>query len=231
MREPAVESVSRVVQGSRRSRARHAPGALLPERDGAELRHLRGLEGDDVPGILCGRLDAFSPVEVLQMLDLRGRGAVVAHFESAAGVRARVYVREHVVVHAELGQVTGAKALSRLLGWQEGAFRVDRRPYEGAPSIALNVDHALLASLAHLDEQRALSTELARVGARYGPCVDAPEPLDAGCEHRLLAVLALVTGHGALQEILDHSPYSDADTMRLLRTLVHRGVVASKDAA
>ena len=119
------------------------------------------------------------------------------------------------------------KALVRLLSRQGGRFRVGRAAWTGEPTLSARVDEILLEGLGRLDECRALRESIAAAG----PCrvfQDAEEIVGRHFEPQAAEVLALVEELHHLDQILDASPLTDLETLRILFGLLQTGVLAGR---
>jgi hypothetical protein len=127
---------------------------------------------------------------------------------------------------AQVGAVTGVKALARMLAWRDGSFefRSHVDPVEH-PDPAIPMEAAILDALRMLDEEQRLS----------GPALSASAKLEV--EHAKLgktgpplgkteqAVLELATAGFTVRRILDVIPENDAAIRAAILALVERGIV------
>lgn len=195
----------------------------------ARARRVRALGATGITGaFLSGRLELFSVAEVLQMLELRGRGELAVHLETPEGEQATLYLLDRVLLHAEMGWLPGPKAFCRAIGWERGTFRVEYAECPGNPSMVVKLDEALLQSLVHLDERRRLWESLRISGDRFRVPSGAALPAMPQ-DPRAVQLLGLADAHRGLQAIVDHSQLSDLETLRLLGELLESGALVRED--
>lgn len=99
---------------------------------------------------LRGRLDEFSPFDILQvLLFLRRSGRL--EFRRPDGLEAECALRDGRVVEAECGHLTGCEALLTLLWWVSGEFRFDSKATV-ATSVALGTEALMMDAVRLADE-------------------------------------------------------------------------------
>jgi Tfp pilus assembly protein PilZ len=131
-----------------------------------------------------------------------------------------------VLRHAQIGSVTGVKALMRLLRWSEGTFEFHARLDPDLPNDApLPVEAALLEAARQLDE-------LARIDPReFPPTATIRRDDSANSAGESLtkveeAVLDLAgAGSFSVQRVIDLIPEGDAEIYAAMRTLLDHGLV------
>lgn len=179
-----------------------------------------------LPHLMQGNLSEMKVFEVLQMLDMRGRGEVCAHFEGPSSQKGDIYLVERNIVHAELGGISGQRAFYRILAWPEGRFRIEPMKYSGEPTISGRLDHWLMDGLAQLDEYRLLHDSLIEKGEylwiQYGKKV-----FDNRFIEDTSKILKLIVRYHHIDKILDNTPLTDLETMRVISELMQLGIVTA----
>jgi len=171
-----------------------------------------------------GPLEELGGASLLQMFAaLSKRGTLtVSH-----GVEEGVVVFEDGMLRiAQVGAVTGTKALARLLAWRDGffEFRSHVDPVE-SDEPAQPMEGAILEALRILDEDMRLAGPLLSPGAKLeversklaatGPPLGKTEQ----------AVLELATAGFTVRRILDVIPENDAAIRSAIVALIERGLV------
>ena len=101
--------------------------------------------------VLAGTVAHLSLPDLLQILSLNGRNGVV--YLRNRNTEGEVHFDGGKVVHAWSGNVSGLKALYRMLGWEDAAFRV--MPGDGITrerSVNLQIDTVMMDGMVSLDE-------------------------------------------------------------------------------
>jgi hypothetical protein len=131
-----------------------------------------------------------------------------------------------MLCYARLGRVSGTKALTRVLGWDEGSFefhaRLEPMTSESPP---MSLDAALLESTRDLDELRMLDLSVLPPDAkvRFQSAPAGPGRKEASKVED--AVLDLSRGEFTIRRILDMIPESDVEILRALTFLADLGSI------
>jgi hypothetical protein len=153
-----------------------------------------------------------------------GRGSVIAVIERQGGV-ARVFVHDGSILHAEYDEATGEKALFRLFGWREAKYSIQalENPTEVEVSICLPTDTLLAEGVEHAVELGKLVARLPPLASRLCLKEDCPLPLTAH-SHAEIEVFQDIIRHGTIESVVARSPYPDVRVLRLLESLLRKGV-------
>jgi len=179
--------------------------------------------------LMTGNLQEVSPADLFQLLDYWGHGDLCVYMDDLLFV-GKVYLSGKHIVHAEIGNISGSKAFYRLLTWSAGTFRVQVETYNGRPTISGRLQQALVQGLAHMDECRFLRVAIAEQG-EYFVVQHSPDLFKRRFEEKTSMLLALIESHHYLGKILDYSPLTDLETLRILYTLMHTGIISSAAAS
>ena len=178
----------------------------------------RELKGDSKE--IEGTLTQLSIADLLQVLAMNKRsGRIVISRDKDRG---EIHVGDGRPLNAKLGAVEGDKALFRLLGWLEGSFSF----FPGAPTARVRIDRsmddALLQGMREVDEVARLLASLPPRSARVRLAPDAALTKD---QHPVTSqVVDLLRQPRPVGELLDLSPASDLETLRVLTTLLQKSV-------
>jgi hypothetical protein len=173
------------------------------------------------PGRIAGTLATLGLPNLLQMLALCvDEGTLhVAH----GGIEAHILFRSGALCYCRVGEVTGLKALARVLDWEDGDFAfsptLGRDTPKGVPA---PIDSVLLECSHQVDELRRIACYPLPGAARFGHEPAPQAPLSAA--HREVAELA--AAGRTVQQILDAFPVYDTEIYRVLDTLLEQGILA-----
>jgi DNA-binding response OmpR family regulator len=176
-----------------------------------------------------GNLAQIPLVDLLQILSVnRKTGRLAVERE---GERAVIALREGRVLDAVLGNVTGEKALFRLLTRREGQFAfVPGQLGDTAERIDRRVEELMLEGLRQADEATRLLPVLPQADDTVELAVD-PSEIPPGLHPITEEVVALLTGPRRFHEIVDRCPASDLEVMRAVLALLERGFARRREGA
>jgi Tfp pilus assembly protein PilZ len=176
-------------------------------------------------GGMRGSLTEIGPPNLLQMLGKTApSGTLTVTHDNEEAV---IGFEGEMLCYARLGQVSGTKALTRVLGWEEGSFefhaRLEPMTSESPP---IPLDAALLESTRDLDELRTLDLSLlppdAKVRFQSAPVGPGGEETSKVED----AVLDLSRGEFTIRRILDMIPERDVEILRALMFFADLGSIA-----
>ncbi len=174
-----------------------------------------------------GPIEEMGVASLLQMFASCGpRGTVTLTRGTEEGT---IAFENGQLLVAQLGPVTGTKALARLLLWEEGEFEfrnhVDPGPYDQS---AMSLEAALLDGLRRIDEEKQL--QLPQLPPEASLDVDRERLtwVDSPLSKTEEAVLELATAGFTVRRIFDVIPETDAEIRAALATLVERGVLTQR---
>ena len=169
-----------------------------------------------------GNLAQIPLVDLLQILAVNrktGRLAVEREDE-----RADVWLREGRVVDARMGEVSGEKALWRLLTRREGQFAFVPGQEAVPERIERKLDELVLEGLRQADEVSRLSPDLPPPHDVLALTVH-PSEMPPGLHPVTEEVVALLARPLAFGDLLDRTHASDLEAMRAVRALLEHGTV------
>jgi hypothetical protein len=181
---------------------------------------------------LGGQLAQVAVVDLVQLLH-GGRRTGVVELAHAPALRKQeagaLWLHEGELVHATVGsQVSGRKALFRLLGWREGrfSFTAEKR----APTQSLSgPTRVLLAEGLRQSEALARDASLPPREAEIRLAVQKSEIPHAA--HPLTQeVLLLLEMYDRVHDIVEHCSHPDYQVLRSISTLIERGLVVTSRA-
>jgi hypothetical protein len=178
------------------------------------------------PARCSGTLADLAVADVLQLLQLIGKSAVMTVTVEHGGAQSRLWCNEGSLIDAESGRLRGEAAAYRILalddGWLEAELRHEQRPR----TIDAPTQRLLLEAARRKDETLGLKRRLGDERCCYR-LVHEPEAEHLGslsaAEVRLLRVLASAP---SVVELLAESDLGDLETLVLLERWFDAGYLA-----
>jgi Tfp pilus assembly protein PilZ len=175
-------------------------------------------------GGMHGSLTEIGPQNLLQMLGKTApRGTLTVSHDNEEAV---IGFEGEMLCYAKLGTISGMKALTRVLGWEEGMFefhaRLEPMMSEDAPML---LDAALLEATRNLDEMSTLDLSVLPLDAKV--CFESMPAGPGGAEASKVedAVLDLARGEFTVRRIIDMIPEPDVEILRALTFLADLGSI------
>lgn len=182
--------------------------------------HARSLGG------IRGPIDQLGLASLLQMFGVSAPQGTLRVIRG--NVEGSVGFDGGLLRHARVGEVTGCKALARLLRWRDGSFEFHAHLEEGEPEESpIPLDGAIFEAVHQIDElaRVELPSSVTHAGLRVDRARLASEP--GRLEKVEEAVVDLVAAKFPIWRVLDVIPVSDAEIHTALRALLERGVLVS----
>jgi hypothetical protein len=141
------------------------------------------------------------------------------------GEQGFVYARRGKIVHAECGAVEGEKALYRLFSWRQAGYEIEATDpaRESVRTIHLPTDALISEGMEHSLEIAGLIARLPPVAVPLRLREDCPLPLTAHSPAEIDTFLAIVR-HETIEKVLTSSPLPDVRVLRLVESLLRKGV-------
>lgn len=198
-----------------------------PERQDEVHRFIADLQSAEHSrrlGGMHGSLAEIGPQNLLQMLGKTApRGTLTVTHDNEEAV---IGFEGEMFCYARLGPISGLKALTRVLGWEEGSFefhaRLEPTMAEDSPML---LDAALLESTRNLDELRTLDHSVLPPDAIV--CFHSVPAGPGGADTSKVedAVLDLSRGEFTIRRIVDMIPEPDVEILQALTFLADLGSV------
>jgi Tfp pilus assembly protein PilZ len=176
-------------------------------------------------GGMHGSLTEIGPQNLLQMLGKTApHGTLTVTRENEEAV---IGFEGQMLCYVQLGMISGMKALTRVLGWDEGTFefhaRLEPMMSEDSPML---LDAALLEATRNLDELGTLDLSVLSPDAKVHFQSLPAGP--GGAENSKVedAILDLARGEFTIRRILDMIPEPDVEILRALTFLADLGSIA-----
>lgn len=146
--------------------------------------------------------------------------------ELREGEHGFIVLRDGDILQAETEQVSGEKALFRMLAWREGSFQFTAgRDPDAAAKITAPVRTLLSEGLRQIAEWDRLALQLPPLSATVKLSVQTRE-LPHIVHPLTQEVLLLLEHYDRVHDIVDRCSYPDYQVLRTLQTLAQRNMVA-----
>lgn len=191
----------------------------------ARIERLLDRRGRREAALLSGSVEHLAMSDLLQILALNGKDGTVALEKN--GSRGIVEFVEGAIVHAACERTRGVKALYRMLGWPDAAFRVLARDGHVAErTIDGPASNVIMDGLVSLDEWGRWSAQLPPREARLTFAPDARARLEGhAVSPAEFEVLQRARRGTSVAAVLDEAPQPDAAVAEALVGLLERGVL------
>ena len=175
-------------------------------------------------GGMHGSLTEIGPQNLLQMLGKTApHGTLTVSHENEEAI---IGFDGQMLCYVQLGTISGMKALTRVLGWEEGAFEFHAR-FEPVASEddPMLLDAALLEATRNLDEMANLDFSVLRPDAVLHFESAPAGPGGAEISKVESAVLDLARGEFTIRRIVDMIPEPDVEILRAITFLADLGSI------
>ncbi len=172
---------------------------------------------------LSGHTEHLPVADLLQILSLNAKTGTL-RLESKAGTSGRIHFEEGRIIHSELDEVRGEKALFRLMMWPEARFVLEPLVPGVERTIQSTTASVLMEGFTHWDEVKDLGQRIPGENRRYR----LRSKVDTFLEHLDLSpvesdlISSLMEGL-TIGSILDSLPHRDLDIYRALVGLLEKG--------
>lgn len=186
----------------------------------AKLGDLRAAAHAHRLGGVNGSIAALGVPNLVQMFSTSSQQGTLMLVQDER--EARLLFQDNELRYAEIGPIKGAKAVARMLEWQDGDFEFHPSILPGEPAEApISIDAVMLQALTRMDELARLDLSGLSPGTRLGVGHEPHEELDK-LETAVLDWAALGT---RVREVLDALPQFDSEIYAALLSLIDRGLV------
>lgn len=137
----------------------------------------------------------------------------------------RISIHKQRIVHAEYRRAMGEKALYRLFGWQEAAYEIAElsNPSSVPRTVVLPTDHVILEGMRQASELGKLIAQLPPMEVPLTLKEDCPLPLTAHTPAEI-EIFQDIIRHETIAVVLEQSPLTDLRILKLIDSLVRKGV-------
>jgi Tfp pilus assembly protein PilZ len=198
-----------------------------PERQDEVHSFIADLQSAEHSRRLGGMRGSLTEIGAQNLLQMLGKtapcGTLTVQHENEEAV---IGFEGKMLCYVQLGMISGMKALTRVLGWEEGSFefhaRLEPTMSETPPML---LDAALLEATRNLDELRTLDLSVLPPDStvRFESAPAGPGGEEASKVED--AVLDLARGDFTIQRIVDMIPEPDVEILRALAFLSDLGSI------
>ena len=190
-----------------------------------ERRSRRAAAAEGRSALLAGSVEHLAMSDLLQILALNGKDGTVALEQN--GSRGTVEFVGGSIVHAACERARGVKALYRMLGWPNAAFRVlAREGHVSDRTIDGPASNVIMDGLVSLDEWGRWSAALPPPGASLSFAPDAKSRVEGQpVTPAEFEVLSRAKAGATVAAVLDDAPQPDAAVAEAITGLIARGVL------
>lgn len=206
--------------------------ALHPGEQRSEVERfvaeIKAADAEAQRGGIRGPLEELGGASMLQMFAaLSKRGTLTVSHGVEEGC---VAFEKGMLRFAQVGSVTGVKALARILSWRDGffEFRAHVDPLEGTQP-TMQMEAAILDAVRMLDEGNRSSCPQLSPATRLDLARDRLESSGAPLGKVEQAVLELAAAGFTVRRILDVIPEDDASIRVAISALIDRGLLIPAD--
>jgi CheY-like chemotaxis protein len=189
-----------------------------------EKKEKESLERRDPRSKFAGDLADMGVVDLIQTIEI-GRKTGIIHFSRGGSEVGRVYFRNGKVIDAELGRLTGERAVYRLMVWNEGTFVIEFVAIDRADVIELSSQGLLMEGMRRVDEWGRLLEQLPPLETRF--VVDHAELSERLAEipDEVNGILKLFDARRTLFEVVESSDFGDLEAMNIISKLYFEGLI------
>ena len=189
-----------------------------------EKKEKESLERRDPRSKFSGDLADMGVVDLIQTIEI-GRKTGIIHFSRGGNEVGRVYFRNGKVIDAELGKLTGERAVYRLMVWNEGTFVIEFVNLDRPDVIELSSQGLLMEGMRRVDEWGRLLEQLPPLDTCF--VVDHTELSERLAEipDEINVILKLFDAKRPLIEVVEGSDFGDLEAMNIISKLYFEGLI------
>lgn len=169
-----------------------------------------------------GSLSDISLPDLLQMFSMNKKDGKLCLVNNKD--KGDIYIRDGSIVDAILEDISGEKALFRLLTWGNGSFKFLPARVTVHQKINRPADNLIMEGLRQYDEWESLKDKFPPMDARLKVLVD-PAALPKGLRPVTQEILFHLEFYPRLSDIIDRNTFPDYEVMRTIMTLLNKGII------
>lgn len=177
---------------------------------------------------LQGSLKHLQLADVIQLISVSGKtGMFQLKKDEHAG---QIYLKDGLIVHAEMDEIRGEEAVYELAIWNDGEFNFEPDVEPGVKTISKSNTNLLMEAARRLDEWRVLSRKIPSLDLIPAFVVDQNQ--DRGqiqLNTTEWLILSKITGKEDIRTIAKNSNLAAFEICKVLYGLVTHGLVALKN--
>lgn len=170
-------------------------------------------------GIMSGTLENIKVGELLQILNFIGLSQLCFQIVTTENLKGEIFIEKNKLIHAHYGEFSGMKAFCRILGWKKGTYKVEKKKCPLESNISGQLEECLFEGATQLDEYNMLRDAFDKKG-NYLEIEYSSEFLIHQFENNTMQILNIIGAGRGIDEVLDISPFTDLETMRIVIELL-----------
>ncbi|MCW5830351.1 MAG: response regulator [Deltaproteobacteria bacterium] len=182
------------------------------------------LERVDQQNMFQGALSDLGVVDLLQTIEIgRKTGLILLTSGDKSGV---MYVQNGRVIDSICGNLRGARAVYRLLTWNDGAFKIDFKPVYRQETIELSTQALIMEGMRRLDEFERLAEQLPPLDSVL--VIDPQELLQQypeGFPSKAGEIIQLFNGKRTILEVADECGLDDLPALNIMSKFYFQGLL------
>lgn len=172
--------------------------------------------------IIEGGLSEISLPDLLQMFSMNKKEGRLSLQKKKE--RGEIYIHDGNMVDAAIGDISGEKALFRLLAWRNGSFKFLPTRVNVPQKISKPTDNLIMEGLRQYDEWESLKEKFPPMDARLKVLID-PSTLPKGLRPITQEIFLLLEFYPRVSDIIDRNTFPDYEVMRTIMTLLSKGII------
>lgn len=189
-----------------------------------QKKEKESLEKVDQQNMFQGSLSDLGVVDLLQTIEIgRKTGQILLTSGPRSGV---MYVQNGRIIDASCGNLTGPRAVYRLLTWNDGTFKIDFKPVDRAETIELSTQGLIMEGMRRLDEFERLAEQLPPLDSVL--ILDPQELLDQypeGFPSRAGEIIQLFNGKRTILDVADVCGLDDLPALNIISKFYFQGLL------
>lgn len=196
----------------------------------ASTTEIHEANAQDRECVLSGRIEELGIADILQTLHRNKKSGRLLFTQGDRESKKEIgfiEIRDGEVVYAKVDGVYAEKALYRLLRLMKGRFTLIAIPPDGFSNgegiirDAATIERLLLEGFRQMDELRTFETLFSDGSLQFDINKDNMMPL-SDLNPEILVVFQCILSQQSLSRILDNSPLSDVETLKVLKQLLEK---------
>ena len=171
-----------------------------------------------------GNLQEVSLVDLLQIFSLNRRTGILTLTHSDQ--ESTVYLNNGEVVSTVHGEISGEKALYRILRWKDGTFHYRPEQFTVSRNISRPIDALLMEGMRQLDEWDTLQAKMPP-GSSVLKMNKDKEELPRDLRPVTEEVLLLLEFYSSVDDIIERSKHTDYEICKSILGLIQKGILSA----
>ena len=172
--------------------------------------------------LIEGGLSEIALPDLLQMFSMNKKDGHL--YITKGNDNGDIWIREGNIIDAAIGDISGEKALFRLLTWKTGNFKFLPVKVTVQQKISRATDNLIMEGLRQYDEWESLKEKFPQMDARLKVLID-PSTLPKGLRPITQEIFLLLEFYPRVSDIIDRNTFPDYEVMRTIMTLLTKGII------